>query len=388
MIPRKNLVRALRNALSQPGYAWRAFRQRLRSYVSYEFGNGRSAPPETISLFLTYRCNLRCPMCGQWGENGAFRNLSPDEVRDRLSLEELKALVDNVASFRPNLTLFGGEPMLYRGWTDLVEHVKRNGMRCNIVTNGTMLERYAEEVVRLGLDEIILSLDGPGEIHDRMRGMEGTFDQLVSGVKAVQAEKIAGRARAPLINVSCTMFEHNYEHLEEMVQLAEGLGINSVTFHHLLFISQDAYERHDRFFQERFGVACPDWAGFVHRSLPEMDVSRFVEAIERVSKRDSKVDLSFYPNYAVDEVRRYYTEFEFLSDSYPNRCMSLWMTAYILPDGDVRPYHTMNFSPGNIKEARFTEIWNNGKYRDYRRVIRQRKCFPVCPKGCTEFYRY
>ena len=388
MIPRKNLVRAFRNALSQPGYAWRAFQQRFRSYVSYRAGGGRSAPPETVSLFLTYRCNLRCPMCGQWGENGVFRTMSPDEVRDRLSLEELKELVDDVASSRPNFTLFGGEPMLYRGWPDLVAYIKRRGMRCNMVTNGTLLERYAEEVVRLGLDEIVLSLDGPGEIHDRMRGVEGTFERLVNGVKAVQAEKAARGARTPLINVSCTMFEHNYEHLEEIAGLAQELGIHSVTFHHLLFIGSDAYECHNALFQRRFGQTCTDWEGFVHTALPEMDLARFQDAIERVRRGDWKVDLSFYPNFTAEEVRRYYSEFEFLSDSYPNRCMSLWMAAYIFPDGDVRPYHTMNFSPGNIKDARFTEIWNNDRYRDYRRFIRRRRYFPVCPKGCTEFYRY
>ena len=64
MIPRRNIARALSKAMTQPGYAWRAFRQRLRSYLSYRFGDGRSAPPETVSLFLTYRCNLRCTMCG------------------------------------------------------------------------------------------------------------------------------------------------------------------------------------------------------------------------------------------------------------------------------------------------------------------------------------
>jgi len=314
--------------------------------------------------------------------------MAPDEVRDRLSPEELKGLVDDIASFRPNLTLFGGEPMLYRGWTDLVDHIKRHRMRCNIVTNGTLLERYAAEVVRLGLDEIVLSLDGPGEVHDRMRGVEGTFERLVNGVKAVQREKVARRTRTPLINVSCTMFEHNYEHLEEIAGLAEDLGIHSVTFHHLLFIGPDAYERHSALFQRRFGEACPDWAGFVHQDLPEMDLVRFLEAIEQVRRREWKVDLSFYPNFTAEEVRRYYTEFEFLSDSYPNRCMSLWMAAYIFPDGDVRPYHTMNFSPGNIKERTFTEIWNNDRYRDYRRFVRRRKYFPVCPKGCTEFYRY
>ena len=64
------------------------------------------------------------------------------------------------------------------------------------------------------------------------------------------------------------------------------------------------------------------------------------------------------------------------------------MTAYIMPDGNVRPYHTMNFSPGNIRKSTFPEIWNNSVYQNYRRLVKKRKHFPVCSKGCTERYRY
>ena len=64
------------------------------------------------------------------------------------------------------------------------------------------------------------------------------------------------------------------------------------------------------------------------------------------------------------------------------------MTAYVMPDGSVRPYHTMNFSPGNIHENSFREIWNNKIYRSYRRLLKNRKKLPVCAKGCTELYRY
>ena len=100
------------------------------------------------------------------------------------------------------------------------------------------------------------------------------------------------------------------------------------------------------------------------------------------------MNVSVYPNYSDDEIREYYSGFEFESTSYKNRCLSLWMTAYIMPDGAVRPYHTMNFSPGNITQNAFDEIWNNKIYRNYRRLVKKRKRFPVCSKGCTELYGY
>jgi MoaA/NifB/PqqE/SkfB family radical SAM enzyme len=126
----------------------------------------------------------------------------------------------------------------------------------------------------------------------------------------------------------------------------------------------------------------------VWKELPEMDPEIVVKSVREIEKKNSRVNVSVYPNYSEDEIRDYYSGFEFESTSYKNRCLSLWMTAYIMPDGAVRPYHTMNFSPGNVTKTPFNEIWNNKIYRNYRRLVKKRKRFPVCSKGCTELYRY
>ena len=388
MLPRKNLVRTLRKAASQPGYAWHSGLKRLKSYASYHLGNGYSAPPETISLFLTFKCNLSCSMCGQWGEQGAFKDLGNDALRKQLSLEKITELADEFAAFRPNITLFGGEPMIYKNWTDVVATIKSRGMRCNMVTNGTLMSVYADRIIESGLDEIILSLDGTEEVHDQTRGAEGTFQKLAAGISDVSRLRARHGLRRPHLNINCTLFETNYRHLDQIVAIAEEMGADNITFHHLLFISQPVYDRHNAIFQEHLGQTTPDWAGFVWQDLPEMDPDVLIRSIDQVLARKSRVNVSIYPNYTPQEIRDYYTGFEFESTSYRNRCMSLWMTAYIMPDGDVRPYHTMNFSPGNVHDHAFGEIWNNGIYRNYRRLVRQRKRFPVCAKGCTELHRY
>ena len=388
MIARRNLLRSFRKALTQPGYAWDTTFRRLRSFYTYRFRDGYSAPPETVSLFLTYKCNLACAMCGQWGEQGAFKTLSNETLRQQLSPEELRALIDNLADWRPNITLFGGEPMLYKDWTDIVAHIKRRGMRCNMVTNGTLMPVYAERIVDSGLDEIILSLDGTEEVHDQTRGKPGTFRTLAKGIGDVSRIRSDRGTNDPLLNINCTLYETNYRNLDEIVDIAEEMGADNITFHHLLFLSRSQYDRHNTIFQENFGQTTPDWAGFVWEDLPGMDPEVLLRSIDRIQSRKSRVNISIYPNYTPQEVRDYYTGFEFQSTSYSNRCVSLWMTAYVFPDGSVRPYHTMNFSPGNIRDASFREIWNNEAYRNYRRFIKREKRFPVCAKGCTELYRY
>jgi len=130
MIARRNIARLARKALADPRYALRAGWQRLRGALSYRRADGRSAPPETISLFLTFRCNLRCAMCGQWGPTGSARGYTPDTLREQLSRDEIARLIDEVRGFHPNLTLFGGEPMLHPDFAGIVADIKAAGLRC------------------------------------------------------------------------------------------------------------------------------------------------------------------------------------------------------------------------------------------------------------------
>jgi len=388
MIPRKNLLRALRKSASQPLYAGQNFIHRFKSTLSYHLYNGKSYWPETISLFLTYKCNLRCLMCGQWGQNGAFNEFDNALLKQRLSLDDIQAIIDDVKFFKPNITLFGGEPMLYPDWLQIVEAVKRAGLRCNIVTNGTLVQNYAKEIIKSGLDEIIFSLDGPEDIHDRIRRVPGTFQRSIEGFEILNDLKQKQKRKNPIININSTLWEENYRFINDTIDIANRVQAKGLTFHHLLFLAKPTVRDFIQFFENRFQQSPTDWIGFAHDTLPKIDVDFLIGKINEIRKRKSSMDVSFFPNLDDDEVRQWYNQFEFKSHSYKNRCLSLWMTAYIFPDGSVRPYHSMNFTPGNIHAAKFTRIWNNPTYKDYRKYIKEHKRFTLCSKGCTEFFRY
>jgi len=388
MIPVRNWKRALKKSIAQPGYAYRNFLHRCKSTYSYHRLDGLSYWPETISLFLTYKCNLRCQMCGQWGEKGAFCAYDKDTLTQRLSMDEIQALIDDVKFFNPNITLFGGEPMLYPGWPEVVQRIKAAGLRCNIVTNGTLIRQFASEIIESGLDEIIFSLDGPEEVHDSIRRVEGTFRRCIEGFRYLQELKKERNHDGPLININSTLFEFGPGHLEKVIAAAEEIGASGLTFHHLLFLDRETVQRFIGFFQDKFGQTPSDWLGFVSDELPKIDVEALIRKTKEIRRQKHGLDIAFYPNFTGREIRQWYTQYPFRSRSYKNRCMSLWMTAYIFPDGTIRPYHSMNFSPGSIRAQRFTEIWNNSEYSNYRNYIKTNKSFAVCAKGCTEFFRY
>lgn len=387
MIQLRNLKRNLAKSVTQPGYALKALRQRLLSYLTYRIHDGRSYYPETVDLFLTYRCNLRCKMCGQWGVAGTSKDMSPEELKSELSLDEIYKIINDIKTFKPNVTLFGGEPLMYSNWEKVVSRIKQEGMRCNIITNGILLEKYANSIIDLGVDEIIFSLDGPREVHDEVRGAKGTFDRATRGLKLIRDIKRKSGTGKPVVSISSTIFEINYKRLDELISIAEELMASTITFHHLIFLSQERYNQHNNIFKGYYGMVCNDWKGFVRDSLPDIDVDFLIRKMEDIKKRDSKVKIAFYPNFTDEEIRRYYTEFDFVSSGYGKRCLSPWMVSYIFPDGSVRPCQSLNFSAGNVRDSAFSRIWNNEKYMRFRKITKKEKKYPVCTR-CTELYRF
>jgi MoaA/NifB/PqqE/SkfB family radical SAM enzyme len=377
VIPRRNIIRAARKAVTRPGYALDAFQKRLKSSVTYKLCNGYSAYPETISLFLTYRCNLRCKMCGQWGEKGSSHAYPPEELKKQLSVDDIRRLLDNVASFRPAITLFGGEPLIYAELPEVIRMIKARNMSCNVITNGVLLESRAEAIMDAGIDEIIFSLDGPRDIHNEIRGNTSTFDRAMAGFKKVASLKKERNSARPLVNISSTIFEMNYSRMDEVVRAAEEMSASSITFHHLIFLSSEIYSRHDRIFQDNFSCSSHDWEGFVREHTPDIDPEKLIQMLKKVRSLKTDVDVSVYPNLPDSEIVKYYTSFDFEPESYKKRCLSPWMVAYIFPDGSVRPCQSLNYSIGNIRDDSFKQLWNGERASNFRKTLKKDKCFPV-----------
>jgi radical SAM protein with 4Fe4S-binding SPASM domain len=326
-------------------------------------------------------------MCGQWGLKGSSHAYPSEELIKQLSIDDIKKLLDDVAEFRPAITLFGGEPLIYRELPEVIRLIKERKMRCNILTNGVLLEEKAESIMDAGIDEIIFSLDGPREIHDEIRGTAGTYDRAIAGFQKVARLKKERGTNRPLINISSTIFEVNYTRLDEIVRSAEDMFASSITFHHLIFLSKEIYSRHDRIFQDQFSCSSHDWAGFVRENTPNILPEKLIQMLIKLRSLKTDVDVSVYPNLTDPEIKRYYSSFDFLPDSYKNRCISPWMVAYIFPDGTVRPCQSLNYTIGNIKENSFKKLWNNERALNFRQILKKDKHFPVCIR-CTEFYRY
>jgi Y-X(10)_GDL-associated radical SAM protein len=92
------------------------------------------------------------------------------------------------------VSLIGGEAYLRRDWTEIIKAIRSHGMYCAIQTGGRNLTpKRLAAAVEAGLQGVGVSVDGLEELHDRVRGVRGSFTQALGTLQ---------RARAAGLNIS------------------------------------------------------------------------------------------------------------------------------------------------------------------------------------------
>ncbi len=90
-------------------------------------------------------------------------------------------MVDKLAALGTReVSLIGGEAYLRRDWTEIVRAIRSHGINCSIQTGGRNLNAHRiAEAVEAGLQGVGVSIDGLEPLHDRLRGVPGSFRQAL-----------------------------------------------------------------------------------------------------------------------------------------------------------------------------------------------------------------
>ena len=242
-------------------------------------------------------------------------------------------------------------------------------MHCLMITNGSMLDKCAEDLVNAGLDELNLSLDGSKDLHDQIRGLPGLFERITNGLKEVNRIKKERGLAKPIINLQCTIVKDNYRRLDELLEVAGDVGADSLTFHNLIFLGRNIVEE-QKAYDKVLGCSSSNWEGFVFD--PEIEPEVLYSKIREIMTRKHRFMIDFYPNFSLKGLKDYYENPAYLPSEYPAKCLSPWMTAYIFPNGEILPCLNFDYSYSAIR---------------YRRMIKAKGILPACVR-CTELYRY
>jgi len=169
--------------------------------------------PLAVSLSVLDSCNSKCLYCA-----------IPQRQGKALPLEDLLRVLDQMVDMGLQRLVFtGGEPLLRSDIGTLVSHASRRGVYTSLNSNGLLVAERLPDLA--DLDLLKMSLDGPEEVHDAIRGCPGSFRRVV---EALDLARRAGRQ----VWINAVVTRRNLGHLKWLADFARDQGV-FCEFNHL-----------------------------------------------------------------------------------------------------------------------------------------------------------
>ena len=321
---------------------------------------------KALCLHIAHDCNLACRYC--FAEEGEYHGR-----RALMSFEVGKAALDFLianSGSRRNLEVdfFGGEPLLN---FDVVKRLVAYGreqeklhdkkFRFTLTTNGVLLDDEVMEFANQEMANVVLSIDGRKEVHDKMRPFRkgaGSYELIVP-----KFQKLAESRNQDRYYVRGTFTHHNLDFSKDVLHLAD-LGFRQISVEPVVAQPEDDY------------------------ALQEADVPKLLEeydtlAAEMLKRHREGKDFNF---------------FHFMIDLEGGPCVAKRLsgcgsgTEYlaVTPWGDFYPCHQFvgdeAFLMGNVTDGlQNKQLQNQFKRCNVYAKEKCRECFArfYCSGGCA-----
>jgi Fe-coproporphyrin III synthase len=305
-------------------------------------------------------CNCRCVMCDIWKANAEHRQLTIEDLRSQVTyLKELDIR---------RVVLTGGEALMHPNLWLFAACLHELGANLTLLTTGLLLKRNAADVVKW-CDEVIVSLDGPRDLHDEIRRVPRGFDRLTEGIASV-------RALSPTIRITgrCVIQRRNYRRLPDIISAAREIGLGQISF-----LAADVSS-------EAFNRAVP-WDGErvsdIGLSLGEArELATIVDEVIEARKSDFATGFVAESPAKLRRIPNYFLALHGAGEFPRTMCNAPWVSSVVEADGSVRPcfFHP---SIGNIHDNPLSTILNAPQAVAFRRELDVNEN-PICRKCvCT-----
>ena len=344
----------------------------LYAIPSYNNKFGKAFIPLRYFFELTYLCNLNCPYCYV----GAERN------KNELTTQEWFNIIDQIPWYS-FVTLVGGEPLIRKDFIEILERTAQKTFgKLNVVTNGILInDEIIEAFIRTKMILLSISLDGYGENHDKNRGKDGIFNQIITNLENLTAKK--GKNK-PMIDIKTIVLENNLDDLPKLYKLCNEMKFDflSISFLRNNDLKQNSILREtfgEEFYVQKYPIK------------PYFDMNHFkeiykeIEGLKSKNKGKSKVKLRFSPKfegqYILQDIEKFfsYPENKSIQEIY-EPCMYPFSNMMINPQGDVYP--CLSLKIGNLREKSLKEVFNLPKYCCFRKNLKASKVFEACQMCC------
>jgi len=322
------------------------------------------AGPFEIVWNLTYQCNLRCKHCYE-NAGGKRQELSTDE--DRQVLDKLSKIA---GIGLPAISFSGGEPLSRKDFFEIASYAKKRIGYVSIASNGTLITRdNAKRIKDAKIDYVEISIDGATpRVHDEFRGIPGTFERAIEGVRNCVDEGVD-------TCIATVLHRDNVSELNKLIELAKSLNVRFMHFNYIPTGRAKAHVELD---------LTPDERLHVLQTIGKEIINLYLQAKEEELKfgnTNVKVDRFFStcPQYAsvTKELSQVHGEKFLVEAHYAAKkgvenaanflggCGAGRLYCCLEPNGDIKPcvfFQTGRDTVlGNMLKDSFEDIWDHNQ---------------------------
>jgi radical SAM protein with 4Fe4S-binding SPASM domain len=287
-----------------------------------------------------------------------------------MDLETIRRLIADLAAVGTDLVELSGkgDPIAHPELTEIVKLIRDAGLRCTIVTNGTLARPdLARTLVERELDRLSVSLNaGSRETYLRSNGRD-LWDRAIGFLGDVVKERRSQGRKSPWIRITHVVTKENLADLDAMLDICGRLQVDEVSFYVMGELPETRSIQLDDADVARITSGVPAWS----RRLDEAGVTHA---------------LPVYARELATRVRSGPVPDNPLQRTIP--CYGGWMYTIIAPDGAVTPCCDCGETKlGNVSEQGFADIWRGVLYNEFRSACLEmprtgreicHECFTTC----------
>lgn len=363
-MPKINLNKQLALILKSP----RTAQNIILDKVFYK--NSPSPFPRLINIFTTEACNFNCPMCHV--KSSRVKNMS------QILFKDLKRIIDESIQYSPSFQLTGGEPLMHPHIFKIIKYISDRKMISGLVTNGLLLEKYAQDIIDSGLDFLAISLDGPDENTQYQRGyVKYSFGHIIKGIKKIIKLR---KGHMPNIRLATVISKFNLSNFDQIYNLAIKLKVDQWSLSHHFFYNKNIKTKQLQF-SKKFKMGTDVWGEYIGNKKEfftkeeRQNLKSKLNTLNRQIIKSRKIKSNII---SPSTIKPYYT------DTYPSQqssCISPLRQIFIRGNGDVEM--CQGYILGNIKKNRLKSIWVNSRAQHFRKIFRSHPIMPACFRCCA-----
>ncbi len=358
---------------------WETFFSKRKSnpYLAGIFsGDYAFIGPMKVAICPTNRCNNNCIAC--WLKSPFIKDCEEQFQDKEIPFAILEDFVNRVYRLGAKYIIItgGGEPFLYPQINELIAKIKSYNMTCDINTNLISLtDKEILTLVKNKVDLIIASIwAGTAESYELLHpGKKVFFYRIRDNLKMLSRLKREHNVSYPRITITNVIMSLNFDKLEEMVEFALEVGVQSIMFN-LVHVHREETR---------------------HLLLNEKQAKLTLELVDKCKsemekrRREGKTAIEFdlLPQFIKRLKSPRVSTGQYDRELVPERCYAGWSFFQLKPDGRFTSCCRVDNTRGNIYQDRIEDVWNGKSQREFRRTTLNLKeniekhrlpCYELC----------